>query len=179
MLLVVYACGQRPQPVSLVFPAPAAKLHVNGEIKVGNSGVSCIATTEGAQRYNSGTKKMQFCDGTGWRNHTSTCVNIGYGKLTSAEITAAGLSASLRYMISASQQAYNDNVLFRCRDLGYQYGFATSWFTNAEWCAYNNARTVTWSKGSSGWASTLMDLMDASIIPLKSSDAATKVATDF
>ncbi len=46
--------------------APVAKLDVAGEIKIISSGVACSAAYEGALRYNSGTKKMEFCNGVSW-----------------------------------------------------------------------------------------------------------------
>lgn len=46
--------------------APAAKLDVAGEVKFGNSGSLCSASNEGQQRYNSTSKRMEFCDGTQW-----------------------------------------------------------------------------------------------------------------
>jgi hypothetical protein len=45
---------------------PAAKLHVNGEIKLGNTSSSCDSTNEGQQRYNATSKVMEFCNGTAW-----------------------------------------------------------------------------------------------------------------
>ena len=44
---------------------PDAKLHVTGAIKFGTSNL-CNAATEGSQRYNSGLKQMEFCNGTSW-----------------------------------------------------------------------------------------------------------------
>jgi hypothetical protein len=46
--------------------SPSSKLDVDGEIKIGNSGATCSASNEGAQRYDSTNKKMQFCNGTAW-----------------------------------------------------------------------------------------------------------------
>lgn len=45
---------------------PAAKLDVAGEVKFGNTASACSGTTEGQQRYNSTSKKMEFCNGTAW-----------------------------------------------------------------------------------------------------------------
>ncbi len=46
---------------------PSAKLDVNGEVKFGlTAGLPCNATNEGQQRYNSVSKKMEFCNGTSW-----------------------------------------------------------------------------------------------------------------
>ncbi|MEA9356952.1 hypothetical protein SHI21_12075 [Bacteriovorax sp. PP10] len=45
---------------------PAAKLDVAGEVKFGNTSSTCNAANEGQQRYNSGTKVMEFCNATAW-----------------------------------------------------------------------------------------------------------------
>jgi hypothetical protein len=45
---------------------PAAKLDVAGEVKFGNTSSTCNTANEGQQRYNSTSKKMEFCDGTAW-----------------------------------------------------------------------------------------------------------------
>ena len=46
--------------------APTAKLNVAGEIQISNTGIGCSAANEGAQRYNSVLKTMEFCNGTSW-----------------------------------------------------------------------------------------------------------------
>lgn len=52
--------------------APTARLDVAGEVKFGNTSSVCDATSEGQQRYNSSTKKMEFCNGTSWAAIGST-----------------------------------------------------------------------------------------------------------
>jgi trimeric autotransporter adhesin len=52
--------------VGIGVTSPAAKLEVNGAIKLGSM-VACTATEEGSQRYNSTLKIMEFCDGTAWQ----------------------------------------------------------------------------------------------------------------
>jgi len=47
--------------------APEATLHVDGEVIIGNTSLTCSATTEGALRYNTIDKNHEFCDGTNWR----------------------------------------------------------------------------------------------------------------
>lgn len=56
--------------VGVGVPNPTAKLEVAGELKIGATGIGCSATTEGQMRYNSGTKLMEFCNGTTWGNVT-------------------------------------------------------------------------------------------------------------
>ena len=46
---------------------PAATLDVSeGEVKLGSTGAACAAALAGAIRY--ADKRLQFCDGAGWRN---------------------------------------------------------------------------------------------------------------
>lgn len=63
---------------------PAAKLDVAGEVKFGNTGSTCNSSTEGQQRYNSTSKKMEYCNGTQWVEFGSGGVGGGgslYGYL--------------------------------------------------------------------------------------------------
>jgi hypothetical protein len=47
--------------------APASAVDAGpGEVKVGSSGAACTPAIEGAIRY--ADKKLQFCDGEGWRS---------------------------------------------------------------------------------------------------------------
>ncbi len=52
--------------------SPVVALQVAGTVIVGNGGEVCQAVTEGAQRYNSTTKVMEYCDGTGWKAFSIT-----------------------------------------------------------------------------------------------------------
>lgn len=45
---------------------PAAPVHIDGEVIVNESGLSCSATTEGAIRYNNTGQVHDFCNGTSW-----------------------------------------------------------------------------------------------------------------
>ena len=45
---------------------PASKLDVNGEVRIGNTGLACSGTTEGAQQYNGTLHVMDYCNGTSW-----------------------------------------------------------------------------------------------------------------
>lgn len=56
--------------VGVATTTPAAKLDVNGEIKIGNTGLACSGATTGALRYSGG---IQYCNGTSWTNATSAC----------------------------------------------------------------------------------------------------------
>lgn len=54
---------------------PAAKLDVAGEVKFGNTSSTCNSTNEGQQRYNSTTKKMEYCNGTSWSAYGSSGIS--------------------------------------------------------------------------------------------------------
>ena len=47
---------------------PVVALQVVGTVIVGNGGEVCQAVTEGAVRYNSTSKTMEYCDGTSWKS---------------------------------------------------------------------------------------------------------------
>jgi len=47
---------------------PQVKLDVNGEVRIGNTGITCASNIEGSQRYNSVDKVMEYCDGTSWQS---------------------------------------------------------------------------------------------------------------
>lgn len=46
--------------------APKAALHIGGETIIGNSGLACSATTEGAIRYDTTGNTIEFCNGSSW-----------------------------------------------------------------------------------------------------------------
>ncbi|WP_374075464.1 tail fiber protein [Bdellovibrio bacteriovorus] len=56
----------RSGSVGIGTSSPATKLDVNGEVKLGNTSSTCTSTNEGAQRYNSSSKNMEFCNGSSW-----------------------------------------------------------------------------------------------------------------
>jgi len=68
--------------VGIGTPSPRTLLDVNGEIKISSSAIACSGVTEGAQRYNTGTNKMEFCDGSNWISFTAgslpNCANGQY-----------------------------------------------------------------------------------------------------
>ncbi|MBV2170011.1 MAG: hypothetical protein KUL82_15010 [Bdellovibrio sp.] len=45
---------------------PRTALDVSGEVRVGNTSTGCSATNEGAMRYNSTSKLMEYCNATTW-----------------------------------------------------------------------------------------------------------------
>lgn len=56
--------------------APSAKLHIDGEIILGNTSLGCSAATEGAVRYNTTLDLLELCDGSDWSVITSsTCAD--------------------------------------------------------------------------------------------------------
>ncbi|MCB0347697.1 MAG: hypothetical protein KDD37_02630 [Bdellovibrionales bacterium] len=59
--LVVSSSG-----VSIGHSSPQAKLDVDGSVRLSDDATACSGANEGAQRYNSTAKEMQFCNGTVW-----------------------------------------------------------------------------------------------------------------
>lgn len=59
--------------------SPTARLDVAGEVKFGNTSSTCNATNEGQQRYNSSSKNMEFCNGTGWMAYGTSRVSCPAG----------------------------------------------------------------------------------------------------
>jgi hypothetical protein len=52
--------------VGIGTPTPAAALDVNGEARVGSTGLACAASTKGAIRYNNVSNVLEYCNGTAW-----------------------------------------------------------------------------------------------------------------
>jgi len=87
---------------------PSAKLQVAGEIKIGNTSSACDSSTEGQQRYNSTTKKMEYCNGTSWTEFGS---GGGGGGITSCPagwtmIGDAGKTAT--FCIETNERSWAD-----------------------------------------------------------------------
>jgi|GEM_PF-4550535 len=51
--------------------SPVVSIQTPGSIKIGDGGEVCQSVTAGAQRYNSTTRQMEFCDGSSWRSVSS------------------------------------------------------------------------------------------------------------
>lgn len=66
--------------------SPAAKLDVVGEVKVGNTSLACSGTTEGAQRYNSTSHVMEYCNGTSW---------VGFGSGVTSNCPTSDVTSGL------------------------------------------------------------------------------------
>ncbi len=64
--LTVFGSGYFQNKLGIGQTNPVVALDVNGTIKIGNNGELCQAVSEGAQRYNSTTKIMEYCNGTEW-----------------------------------------------------------------------------------------------------------------
>lgn len=65
---------------------PQTKLDVNGEVKLASSGSACSTSNEGALRYNSTTKSLEFCNGTIWNSTSQSpagtfCGSVSYDHL--------------------------------------------------------------------------------------------------
>lgn len=97
---------------------PATVLEVGGEVKIGNTSLTCGVSVRGSIRYNSGSSLMEFCDGSTWRvlasTTTSGCTgpnafsftninNAALGSvITSNAITPAGCAIPLSVTASGS-----------------------------------------------------------------------------
>ncbi len=64
--LAVFGSGYVEDDLGVGYASPALTLDVAGTIRLGNGGEVCQAITEGALRYNSSTKKVEYCNGTSW-----------------------------------------------------------------------------------------------------------------
>jgi hypothetical protein len=56
----------KTQDISRLEISPTGYVEVHNAVKVGNSGNTCNANLEGAIRYNSNDKIMEFCNGAEW-----------------------------------------------------------------------------------------------------------------
>ena len=81
--------------IGLGSTGPETVLDVGGEIRFSSSGLACSGTTEGAQRYDTATHAIEYCNGTAWTavggasalddfsdaitNYTSASMYIGQG----------------------------------------------------------------------------------------------------
>ncbi len=45
---------------------PQATIDVAGEVRIGNTGIACATNNEGAMRYNTTDKRLEYCDATEW-----------------------------------------------------------------------------------------------------------------
>ncbi len=74
-LILSNAQGEATFPIAFTLDTGelvASSIEVSGEIKLGNSSTACSASNEGAQRYNSTSKVMEFCNGTSWGSFSAT-----------------------------------------------------------------------------------------------------------
>ena len=54
--------------VGIGIDSPEAKLHVAGELLIGNSSVACNSTNKGSIRFNATSNKVELCNGSIWKN---------------------------------------------------------------------------------------------------------------
>jgi len=84
---------------------PAAMLDVAGEAKIGNTSLACSATTEGAMRYNSTSKEMEYCNGTAWG---SLAPAAGGGSPTYLGLTSTSYTGNLGGWFGANAKCVSD-----------------------------------------------------------------------
>ncbi|WP_415061508.1 DUF1566 domain-containing protein [Bdellovibrio sp.] len=67
-------------------------------IKVANSSASCDASTEGSLRYNSTSKKMEYCNGTSWTNISSgVLASLSIGAPSSSLVKSGPVTFDVTY----------------------------------------------------------------------------------
>lgn len=64
--LTVFGSSYIQSKLGVGVASPIVSGDFAGSIKIGNGGELCQAVSEGAQRYNSTTKVMEYCNGTAW-----------------------------------------------------------------------------------------------------------------
>jgi len=86
--------------------SPGAKLDVAGEVRVGSSGSTCSATNEGAIRYNSAKKTIEYCSGSCWGDVTPTNVAPAYAAGVSNGMNVFTVSTMTDGQITENAGAY-------------------------------------------------------------------------
>ncbi len=67
-------------------------------IRVANSSATCNGTTEGSLKYNSTTKKMEFCNGTSWMNISSgVLASLSIGSPSSSLVKSGPVTFDVTY----------------------------------------------------------------------------------
>lgn len=64
--LTVFGSSYIQSKLGIGVVSPVVALDVAGSLKLGNGGELCQAVSEGAMRYNSGSKIMEYCNGVEW-----------------------------------------------------------------------------------------------------------------
>ena len=70
--LTVFGSAYIQNKLGIATSAPAVALDVNGTVKIGNAGEVCQSVSEGAIRYNSSSKIVEYCNGSVWGPITHT-----------------------------------------------------------------------------------------------------------
>ena len=128
---------------------PTSKLDVAGDIKIGNQSAACTTTNEGAQRYNSTSNVMEFCNGTAWtafgdsaRSCAGACLNgrciPNDTTITCSLASGDGATASASASIT-NGQIYTRTVL----NLPYITPCNTNWVLSNTSCSVYSKRAYT------------------------------------
>lgn len=105
---------------------PATKLDVAGEVKIGNTNIACSAATEGAIRYNSTSKVLEYCDGTTWRSTPHAGFRAILTSATSIPATATYTTVGFQNEVFDDAGAYNPSTgVYTAPSTG-RYFFQTS-----------------------------------------------------
>jgi len=96
--------------VGVGITSPTVKFDVNGEIKIGNSSTVCSLSIEGALRYNSTTKRMEFCNGTAWSQISAgTVASVTIGNPSLPVVSTSALTFLVTYGSGADTATINLN----------------------------------------------------------------------
>ncbi len=96
--------------------SPKTKLDVAGEVKFGNTGLTCNSDAAGAVRYNSGSKIMEFCDGSAWKAIDQNTGSTGGGgttpttTATTTTTTTTTIPTGSQVWSGCSSGGFNTNV---------------------------------------------------------------------
>ncbi len=91
---------------------PEALLHVDGEILLGSTGLSCASAVEGALRWNATDERIEMCDGVQWRLMVVTVPSV------LLVVTPASSSAMDVAGTCGNATCYGSNVAFTVTNQG-------------------------------------------------------------
>ena len=70
--LAVFGAAYIQSKLGVGVLSPVVSIETPGTLKIGSGGEVCQSVTEGALRYKSETKRVEYCDGTSWREFANT-----------------------------------------------------------------------------------------------------------
>ncbi|UCC95552.1 MAG: hypothetical protein JSW40_02080 [Candidatus Omnitrophota bacterium] len=135
--------------------SPQEKLEIGGAIKIANTNANCNAATpndEGIIRYNTGTDKVEYCDGTQWRSAFETacpagfvdtgfgyCIQINENSATSFDGAAAYCATNFGARLCTHSEWYNgcvNSAAFGLINMTNNWEWVDDFVGGAAGCAY-------------------------------------------